>query len=80
VRFLYENTDITQTIRNLLINNHMTINKILVSMGRILKFKNNGLNLKEPCLYENIILKRISIIFNFITELKKFDELVNQLL
>jgi len=48
-------------------------------MGRILKFKNNGLNLKEPCLYENLVLKRIKIIKNFLNETYKFNNIVDQL-
>lgn len=59
--------------------NKMTINKVSVIMGRILKFKNNGLNQKEPCLFENIVIKRVNIIKSFYNEICKLNNLVNKL-
>lgn len=47
---MYDHSEVTTIIRNIFNSNQNTIDKIIVLIGRILKFKNNGLNLKEPCL------------------------------
>ena len=76
---MYDHSEVTTIIRNVFNSNQNTIDKIIVLIGRILKFKNNGLNLKEPCLYENLVMKRIKIIKNFLNETYKFNLIIDQI-
>jgi len=67
--FLNSNSDFINECKQILNQNKTHINKFSTILGQILKFKNSGINKKEPCLFENVVLKRMQIIKNFLNVL-----------
>jgi len=64
--FLNSNSDFINECRHILSQNKTNINKFSNILGQILKFRNSGIQKKEPCLFENVVLKRMQTIKNFL--------------